>query len=92
MPNSVPMKRAWPTTSPLLSGGKSRLGILRRVNGIQFCDKPLCAILRLYVEKRSLSRGQNLSCDERREGPPISAVAKFGMSAHRTDFLKRSGL
>src|SRR5439155_23333119 len=51
----------------------------------------LCAILRLDVKKRSLSRCRNLSCEESDEGPRVSAAAKFGMSAHRGGFRKRSG-
>src|SRR5260370_42229896 len=51
-----------------------------------------CAILGLDVKKRSLSRGQNLSCDECHEVPRISAAAKFGKSAHCADFRKRGGL
>ena len=38
-----------------------------------------CAILGLDVKKRSLSRRQNLSCEECHEGPRISAAAKFGI-------------
>src|SRR5260370_41582201 len=78
-------------TDHAFSGGKSRLGILRHVNGIQFLINHFCAILRLDVRKRSLSRCQNLSCEESREGPCISAAAKVGMSAHRADFRKRGG-
>jgi hypothetical protein len=55
--------------------GKPPLAIFPPVNGIQF-----------FVKKRSLSRGQNLSCEKRRQVPCISAAAKFRMSAHRANF------
>src|SRR5258708_25979045 len=57
-----------------------------------FLINRFCAILRLDVKKRSLARCQNPSCEERDEVARISAAAKFGISAHRADFGKPSGL
>ena len=57
---------------------------------IEFTHRATSALS--LVKKRSLSRRQNLSCEECYEVPRISAAAKFGKSADCADFDKRSGL